>query len=85
MITTVGMPVQIFIPLKGGGNQITPGIINKVDPFGAKDTQIRVFPIDGSRSYVEKNVRHHDFRIESHPFWQHISEITVLDHLTFKN
>lgn len=72
-MTRLGQPVQIFLPISGGGYQITAGIISALDD-GAKNTEIRVFPIDGSASYVLKMVKHLDFKVEGKPFWREIYE-----------
>lgn len=48
-----------------------PAVINFVD--GSR-VEVRVFPVDGTDSYVIKSVRHEDFKKESEPFWRYIPE-----------
>ena len=69
-MTAIGQPVQVFLPIDGGGNQITAGVISALD--GGTNTEIRVFPVDGSASYVLKMVKHLDFKVQGEPFWREI-------------
>ena len=72
-MTQIGQSVQIFLPIEDGGNQITAGIISYLD--GGTNTEIRVFPVDGSKSYVLKKVRHYDFKKEGEPFWLELLDL----------
>jgi hypothetical protein len=73
--TKVGQPVQVFTPINETSFDVHPGLISSLD--SGKDTQIRVFPNDGSDPILLKNVRHFDFKKNGEPFWRHLDEEAV--------
>lgn len=77
MKTEIGVPVHYFDIINFDTEHIYhPAMISFVS---GSIVDIRVFPADGSESFVVKDVRHADFAEKNEPFWKHITDEIIND------